>query len=107
MEREIKFRAWDSEEEKLMPVEYIDWTDEYVRVNEGDNSITDTMDMFELDQFLNIYDVKRTELYERDIVKFNDGTESIVSDISWFIINYHLNPSLWDRFEIIGNSHIK
>ena len=48
--REIKFRAWDSVQEVMLPVENIDFRNDLITHNEDDNSFTDTFEMITLMQ---------------------------------------------------------
>ena len=68
--RDIKFRAWDCVEEKIMPVETINFREQLVSIDEGDNSTTDTFEMFVLMQYTGIKDKNGVEIYEGDILTF-------------------------------------
>lgn len=59
MSREIKFRGWDSVNKVMLPVESINFREGYVSLNEGDNSLTDTLEMIELMQYTGFDDTKK------------------------------------------------
>lgn len=62
--REIKFRAWHCVEEKLLPVEVVNFRENYISLNEGDNSLSDMFDMVELMQYIGIKD-KTEKIYTK------------------------------------------
>ncbi|PWW37367.1 MULTISPECIES: YopX family protein [Paenibacillus] len=68
--REIKFRAWDSIQGVMLPVERINFREDTVSLNEGDNSVTDTTEMFQLMQFTGLQDRKQKDIYECDIMDY-------------------------------------
>jgi len=67
--REIKFRAWDTVQDKMLPVESINFRNDVISLDEGDNSVSDSSDMFILMQFTGLLDKNGKEIYEGDIIK--------------------------------------
>ncbi|NGT51780.1 hypothetical protein G6Z12_07475 [Clostridium perfringens] len=119
MSREIKFRGWYSVNEVMLPVESINFREGYVSLNEGDNSLTDTLEMIELMQYTGLKDKNRKEIYEGDIlsIKIYSGDKVIVEgktvvefkDGCFGVIWGHdkaflsLNSFFKAKFEVIGN----
>lgn len=70
MIREIKFRAWDTVNNQMLPVELIDFRNDLVSLNEGDNSLSDTSEMFILMQYTGSKDKNGVEGFHKDIWEF-------------------------------------
>jgi len=68
MNNKIKFRGWDLVNEQMLPVESINFRENYISLNEGDNSLTDEFDMIKLMQFTGKIDEYKKEIYVGDII---------------------------------------
>jgi len=75
--RERKFRAYSRVEEKMFPVESIDFTNTLLTMNAGDNSITEFIDDVELMEYTGFDDAGSVDLYEDDIIE-EDGRFYII-----------------------------
>ncbi len=109
--REIKFRAWDNNKMKNVPLEWIR------RTNDGELSFTDgqidhgeylNINKVILMQYTGLKDKNGKEIYEGDIIKFENAfgiKEYVIKDMRDFWINVayeHLGGSK-NCNEIIGN----
>ena len=116
--KELKIKAWLKKEKKMVSIIGIDFNYEYIRYTEDDNlfnsdyKVAEFKDI-ELLQFTGLKDNGGQELYEADVIKFNDGIDDIYGLISYddedgtYRVSYeniteHLSEREGD-FEIVGN----
>lgn len=125
MSREIKFRAWLKEEEKMVNVSLMSLTEKWIgyqifyeEEKKKKFEFSDS-ENFELMQYTRIKDKNGKEIYEGDILKYNfpyDGILKHISPVSYLdtqasfgIVDcYGNNVPLYDisvnnYFEVIGN----
>ena len=116
--KEFKMKAWLKKEKKMVAIIGIDFNYEYIRYTEDDNLFnsdykTAEFKDIELLQFSGVKDNGGQELYEADVIKFNDGIDDIYGLISYddedgtYRVSYeniteHLSDLEGD-FEIVGN----
>ena len=116
--KEFKMKAWLKKEKKMVAIIGIDFNYEYIRYTEDDNLFnsdykTAEFKDIELLQFSGVKDNGGQELYEADVIKFNDGIDDIYGLISYddedgtYRVFYeNITEHLSDRegdFEIVGN----
>ena len=116
--KEFKMKAWLKKENKMVAIIGIDLNYQYIRYTDDGNlfkddyKIADFKDI-ELLQFTGTKDKAGQELYEADVIKFNDGIDDIYGLISYddedavYCVSYenvieHLSNMAGD-FEIVGN----
>ena len=77
--REIKFRAWDMEKDKMRTATAINWYDEYIWVDEtpmsGDRLPIESTPLM---QYTGLKDKNGKEIYEGDIVKIKVSEPFVV-----------------------------
>ncbi|WP_335935940.1 MULTISPECIES: YopX family protein [Fusobacterium] len=116
--KELKIKAWLKKENKMVSIIGIDFNYEYIRYTEDDNLFNENYKTaefknIELLQFTGLKDNGGQELYEADVIKFNDGIDDIYGLISYddedgtYRVSYeniteHLSEREGD-FEIVGN----
>jgi hypothetical protein len=80
MEREIKFRAWDKDSSRMLPVAELDLIDGFILSNDvPPHSVTVALPLAEIElmQFTGLKDKNGKEIYEGDIVIHHDDSEVI------------------------------
>lgn len=111
-------KAWLKREKKMVAIIGIDFNYEYIRYTEDSNLFNENYKTaefkdIELLQFTGLKDNGGQELYETDVIKFNDGIDDIYGLISYddedgaYRVSYeniteHLSEREGD-FEIVGN----
>ena len=116
--KEFKMKAWLKKEKKMVAIIGIDFNYEYIRYTEdgnlfNENYKTAAFKDIELLQFTGAKDKAGQEVYEADVIKFNDGIDDIYGLISYddedavYCVSYenvteHLSNMAGD-FEIVGN----
>ena len=116
--KKFKMKAWLMKEKKMVSIIGIDFNYEYIRYTEDDNLFNENYKTaefknIELLQFTGLKDNGGQELYEADVIKFNDGIDDIYGLISYddedgtYRVSYeNITEHLSDRegdFEIVGN----
>ena len=116
--KELKIKAWLKKEKKMVSIIGIDFNYEYIRYTEDDNLFNENYKTaefknIELLQFTGLKDNGGQELYEADVIKFNDGVDDVYGLISYddedgtYRVSYeNITEYLSDRegdFEIVGN----
>ena len=116
--KEFKMKAWLKKENKMVSIIGIDLNYQYIRYSDDGNLFKDDYKIaefkdIELLQFTGAKSKAGQEVYEADVIKFNDGIDDIYGLISYddedavYCVSYenvteHL-LNMAGNFEIVGN----
>lgn len=111
-----KFRAWDKNLKVMLDVQIIDWIGETVGLDAIGGVLETSMEDVELMQSTGLKDKKGVEIFEGDIVKFQDELyqnefKSYRFKAKDFWLNYQDVPDdffseyAYKQCEVVGNVH--
>ncbi|MCY9807056.1 YopX family protein [Lentilactobacillus senioris] len=110
--REIKFRAFEKSLGMTLPVDAIDFCENYVVVHIEDNYMEWYLNEAILEQCTGLKDVNGVDIYEGDIVKaFHNYIDTVIFRIGCFGFDANYNHpftplcNLDGSMEVIGNVH--
>jgi uncharacterized phage protein (TIGR01671 family) len=103
--REIKFRAWDKDTNKLFVCDDIYFVKPRFRVKEKEelNNIFSVNDNFVFMQYTGLKDVNGKEIYEGDIVIEGYKGKYGTYEVKWNVKGFNLGSEDGDEYEVIGN----
>ena len=109
--REIKFRAWDKENKKMMKVSSLSSENKEIAVRENGTYHFFRMQNLELMQYIGVKDKNNKEIYEGDI--YHVGDKNIRYLVVWFDSGFegkqlrstsYIGLKSWAKdIEILGN----
>jgi uncharacterized phage protein (TIGR01671 family) len=116
-ERKLKFKAWDDINNKMHHNVYFDHKYIFTSDEKFENSIIRRLDDNLILQYTGEVDKHENEIYDQDIVKWDDGEEIIQMIVEWsqggfvfLIINHpykswkEIDMEVADEVQIIGNA---
>ena len=110
MSRELKFRAWDKVDNKMVEVDNLDFASGYVNLTQRTHN-------YELMQYTDLLDEHGIEIFEGDVVKVCDSLTEEPNDIirevffenGFFGITGRDNKKdwlcAWNIIKVIGNKY--